>query len=244
MTTPDASAPVAVVTGGARRLGRHLCTMLAARGYDVVILFKESEADARSLEQAIVAAGRKARIRAVDVGVEPQVADVFAEIAREEGHVDLLVNNVGNYNPQHVTKLDPAVWDTTLATNLSGAYYCCYHALRVMPAGGSIVNIGMAGLEGSRANVHGTDYYVSKTGLLVLTRALATAYGDRHVRVNMVSPGQLENSVDLPSADEIGRWVPLGRAGALQDIAQAVEYLLDATYVTGVNLDVAGGYRL
>jgi NAD(P)-dependent dehydrogenase (short-subunit alcohol dehydrogenase family) len=60
----------------------------------------------------------------------------------------------------------------------------------------------------------------------------------------MVSPGQLENSIDLPPPDEIGTWVPLGRAGSLRDVAQAVEYLLDATYITGVNLDVSGGYRL
>ena len=66
----------------------------------------------------------------------------------------------------------------------------------------------------------------------------------RGIRVNMVSPGQLDNSVDLPAPDEIGQWVPLGRAGTLDDIAQAVHYLLDAGYVTGVNLDVAGGYRL
>ena len=243
MSEPRAN-PVAVVTGGARRLGRHLCTALAARGYDVVILYRDSEADARSLEQQILATGQRARARAVDVGVERQVAEVFAEIAREEGHVDLLVNNVGNYNPQHVTRLDPAVWDATLATNLSGAYYCCFHALPLMPSGGSIINIGMAGLEGIRANVHGTDYYVSKTGLLVLTRALAAAHAGRNIRVNMVSPGQLDNSIDLPPPEKIGRSVPLGRAGTLEDIAQAVAYLLDATYVTGVNVDVAGGYRL
>jgi len=238
------SSPVAVVTGGARRLGRHLCTALAARGYDVVILYRDSEADARSLEQHIIDTGRRARALAVDVGVESQVAAVFADIAGREGRVDVLVNNVGNYNPQHVTTLDPSVWDATLATNLSGAYYCCFHALTLMRQGGHIVNIGMAGLEGIRANVYGADYYVSKTGLLVLTRALASAYGAQNIRVNMVSPGQLENSIDLPSPEEIGRWVPLGRAGALGDIAQAVEYLLDATYVTGVNIDVAGGYRL
>jgi len=235
---------VAVVTGGARRLGRHLCATLAARGYDLVILYRDSEADAQSLAVDIVATGRGARALAVDVGEEPQVGAVFADIATHEGRVDLLVNNVGNYNPQHVTKLDPAVWDATLGTNLSGAYYCCFHALKVMHAGGSIVNIGMAGLEGIRANVRGTDYYVSKTGLLVLTRALAAAYAEQKIRVNMVSPGQLENSVDVPSPEEIGRWVPLGRAGTLDDVAQAVEYLLDASYVTGVNIEVAGGYRL
>jgi len=239
-----ASSPVAVVTGGPRRLGRRLCESLAARGYDVVILYRSSEVEARALAGQIAATGRGARALAVDVSVESQVAAVFADIADREGRVDLLVNNVGNYNPQHVSKLDPTVWDATLATNLSGAYYCCYHALKRMQAGGSIINIGMAGLEGIRANVFGTDYYVSKTGLLVLTRALASAYAKQDIRVNMVSPGQLENSIDLPPPSEIGRSVPLGRAGTLGDVAQAVGYLLDASYVTGVNIDVSGGYRL
>ena len=238
------SAPIAVVTGGAIRLGRHLCTALAARGYDLVILYRNSADAARELERQITASGRQARARVVDVGVETQVAEVFAEIARQEGRVDLLVNNVGNYNPQHITRLDPAVWDATLAANLSGAYYCCFHALRLMPSGGNIINIGMAGLEGARANVLGADYFVSKIGLLALTRSLAAAYAERNIRVNMVSPGQLDNSVDLPPPDEIGRTVPLGRAGALDEVAQAVAYLLDAAYVTGANIDVAGGYRL
>lgn len=240
----SSSSPVAVVTGGPRRLGRHLCKALAARGYDVVILYRASEAEARALETEIIEAGQRARALAVDVSIESQVADVFQEIARSEGRVDLLVNNVGNYDPKHVTKLDPAAWDATLASNLSGAFYCCYHAIKLMSQGGNIISIGMAGLEGIRANVHGTDYYVSKTGLLVLTRALAAAYAAENIRVNMVSPGQLDNSIDLPPPSEIGRWVPLGRAGTVQDIAQAIDYLLDATYVTGVNIDVSGGYRL
>ena len=240
----SAAAPLAVVTGGARRLGRHLCLMLATRGYDIVILCRRSGEEAGALVDEIAATGRRARAKAVDVGNEPQVASAFAEIAQEAGRVDLLLNNVGNYNPQDVTRLTPAVWDATLATNLSGAYYCCFHALALMPAGGNIINIGMAGLEGIRANVRGADYYVSKTGLLSLTRSLAVGYATRQIRVNMVSPGQLDNSVDLPPPAEIGLTVPLGRAGALPDVAQAVGYLLDATYVTGANIDVAGGYRL
>jgi NAD(P)-dependent dehydrogenase (short-subunit alcohol dehydrogenase family) len=242
--TGPPSDRVAVVTGGARRLGRHLCQTLAERGYNLVILYRHSDRDARALVDEIRARGQRARAMAVDVGSEPQVADVFGEIGRDEGRVDLLVNNVGNYNPQHVTALTPAVWDATLSANLSGAYYCCFHALRLMRPGGHIINIGMAGLEGIRANVRGADYYVSKTGLLVLTRALAAGYAERHIRVNMVSPGQIDNSVDLPPPDEIGDSVPLGRAGTVEDMAQAVEYLLDATYVTGINIDVAGGYRL
>ncbi|MDA1092324.1 MAG: SDR family oxidoreductase [Acidobacteria bacterium] len=242
--TPPGTAPVAVVTGGARRLGRQLCTAMAARGYDVVVLYRTAESDARTLAAEIVAQGRQARALAVDVADQTQVAQVFDDIRGVERRIDLLINNVGNYNPQPVTQLDPTIWDATLATNLSGAYYCCYHALRFMAEGGNIVNIGMAGLEGIRANVNGTDYYVSKTGMLVLTRALAAAYADRRIRVNMVSPGQLDNSIDLPPPDRIGRTVPLGRAGHLDDVTQAVEYLLDASYVTGVNIDISGGYRL
>ena len=243
MSAADARQ-VAVVTGGARRLGRHLCTSLAFRGYDIVIMYRSSDEDAASLEREISAAGRRARAMKVDVAVKGEVARAFADIARTEGRVDLLINNVGNYNPQDVTSLDPEVWDATISSNLSGAYYCCYHAIALMPGGGNIINIGMAGLEGIRANTRGADYYVSKTGLLVLTRALATGYGPQRIRVNMVSPGQLENSIDLPSASEIGHWVPLGRSGTLDDIAQAMHYLLDAGYVTGANIEVAGGYRL
>ena len=242
MSTPDTR--VAVVTGGARRLGRHLCLTLASRGYDIIVVYRSSDEDVKTLLQEIVDTGGKARALKVDISLKSQVADAFADIARNEGRVDLLINNVGNYNPQDVTLLDPDVWDGTISSNLNGAYYCCYHALKLMPNGGNIVSIGMAGLEGIRANTRGADYFVSKTGLLVLTRALAKGYAARHIRVNMVSPGQLDNSVDLPPPEEIGRWVPLGRSGTLDDIAQAVLYLLDATYVTGVNIDVAGGYRL
>ncbi|MEQ1909885.1 MAG: SDR family oxidoreductase [Vicinamibacterales bacterium] len=242
MSTPDSR--VAVVTGGARRLGRHLCLTLASRNYDIIVMYRSSDEDVKTLLQEIADAGHRARALKVDISLKGHVADAFADIAGNEGRVDLLVNNVGNYNPQDVTQLDPDVWDSTIASNLNGAYYCCYHALKLMPDAGHIVSIGMAGLEGIRANTRGADYFVSKTGLLVLTRALAKGYAARRIRVNMVSPGQLDNSVDLPPPEEIGRWVPLGRSGTLDDIAQAVLYLLDATYVTGVNIDVAGGYRL
>ena len=242
------ATPVAVVTGGARRLGRHLSEVLAGRGYRIVIIYRTSARtsghDARDVVAAIEASGGAARAIQADISVHADVERAFKDVAANEGRVDLLINNVGNYNPQEVTLLDPSVWDATIAANLSGAYYCCYHAIKLMPEGGQIISIGMAGLEGIRANRRGADYYVSKTGLLVLMRALASGYARRKIRVNMVSPGQLDNSIDLPAPDQIGIVVPLGRAGTLSDISQAVEYLLDASYVTGVNIDVAGGYRL
>ncbi len=240
--TESGQRPVAIVTGGARRLGRHLCEFLAGRGFRLVIGYRTSAADAATLRDAIESGGGEARPARVDVASEPSVAALFESVDAHEGRLDLLINNVGNYNPQPVEQLVPAHWDATLQANLSGAFYCCHHALARFGASGQIINIGNAGVEHLPADVLGVDYHVSKTGLLVLTRSLARAYAGRGVRVNMVSPGMLVNSIDFP--DDIENWVPMGRGGALEEIAQAVGYLLDAGYVTGVNIDVAGGYRL
>ncbi len=236
------SQPVAMVTGGARRLGRHLCESLAGRGFRLVIGYRSSKTDAQTLQTAIRESGGEARPARVDVGSKASVAELFESIDAHEGRLDLVINNVGNYNPQPVEDLVPEHWDATLQANLSGAFYCCYHALRRLSDGGQIINIGNAGVEHMPVDVLGLDYHVSKTGLLVVTRSLARVYASRGIRVNMVSPGMLVNSIDFP--DDIEATVPIGRGGALEDIAQAVGYLLDADYVTGVNIDVAGGYRL
>ena len=235
-------SPVAIVTGGARRLGRHLCEVLAERGFRVVIGYRSSDQDALTLQAEIRARDGEARPARVDVGEEDSVAALFESIDAHEGRLDLLINNVGNYNPQPVEDLVPSHWDATLQANLSGSYYCCHHALKRLAEGGQIINIGNAGVERIPADLVGLDYHVSKTGILVMTRSLARVYASRGIRVNMVSPGMLVNSIDFP--DDVEAWVPMGRGGALEDIAQAVEYLLDASYVTGVNIDVAGGYRL
>ena len=217
---------------------------MAEAGYHVVVCYRPSDTEAQDVVEGITARGGRARAIRVDVAQSASVADAFRDVATHEGRVDLLINNVGNYTPQPFEAITVDGWDATLAANLSGPFYCVHAALPLMPDGSLIVNIGMAGLDGIRANPVAADYYVSKTGLLSLTRSLAVALGPRHIRVNMVSPGQLDNSIDLPDATTLPDLVPLGRAGTLQDIAGAVRYLIDAHYVTGANIDVAGGYRL
>ncbi len=123
-----------------------------------------------------------------------------------------------------------------------GSFHVCRQALGRLRAGGQVINIGVAGNQLNQAEGFATDYYISKAALLQLTRALAVEYAPDGVRINMVSPGQLANSIgELGGAP--GR-VPLGRDGSFEDVFQAVEYLLAADYVTGANIEVAGGYRL
>jgi len=142
----------------------------------------------------------------------------------------------------------PAHWseplDDTLRTNLDAPFHLTQLLVDRMPPGSSIVAIGYVGTGKLAGTVRTGAYSISKTGLLVLVRSLALELGPRGIRVNMVSPGQLENSVDLP--EDISRRVPLGRAGRVDEIAGAVAWLASdkAAYVTGQELEVAGGLML
>lgn len=111
-----------------------------------------------------------------------------------------------------------------------------------MKLGAQIVNIGVAGCQLLQAEPVATDYFVSKTALLALTRSLALALADRKVRVNMISPGQLVSSIG--ELDGKPGHVPMGRDGEFDDIIRALDYLEGSDYVTGANIEVAGGYKL
>lgn len=244
--TRPALAPgrkLALITGGARRLGAHLARTLARDGWAVIVNYRLSEVAASLLVDDIGRAGGYARAIRADVGDKVDVASMFASIEQVEGRLDLLINNVGVYDPKPLPQVTPEDWDAHIQPNLNGAYYCCYSALPMLQqTHGSIINIGYAGADVLSANPDATAYEVSKVGLLVLTKAIAASYGPHGVRANMVSPGQLANSIDLP--DDLDAEIPLRRAGTLDDVAKAMQYLVGADYVTGQNIDVAGGYRL
>ncbi|HSF95080.1 MAG TPA: SDR family oxidoreductase [Thermohalobaculum sp.] len=236
------SPELAVVTGGAKGLGRHLCQELARRGYGVLINYLSSAAAAEELAGEIRASGGSAWTRQGDVAEAGEVAALFAAADATGLRLGLVVNNVGIYNPLPLREIDSPGWERTLAVNLNGAFHVCRAALGRLGRGGQIVNIGVAGNQLNQAESFATDYYISKAGLLQLTRALAAEYAPDGIRLNMVSPGQLDNSIgEVGGAPGV---VPMGRDGRFADVWQAVEYLLEAEYVTGANIEVAGGYRL
>ncbi len=233
---------LAIVTGGARGLGRHLCLRLAAAGYDILVNYLSSGAAAARLAAGLGEIGAAAWTCRADVSRADEVAALFDAADATGRELGLVINNVGIYDPEALREIDGDQWERTIATNLNGAFHVCHQALGRLASGGQIINIGVAGNQLNQAEGFATDYYISKAALLQLTRALAVEYAPDGVRINMVSPGQLANSIG-----EVGGTpgqVPIGRDGSFEDVFQAVEYLLAADYVTGANIEVAGGYRL
>ena len=233
---------LALVTGSARGLGRYLCLRLAQSGYDILVNYLSSEAEAKALAAEIAASGATAWTRRADVGLADEVAALFGAADATGRELGLVINNVGIYNQVPLRQIGDDQWERTIAVNLNGAFHVCRQALRRLRHSGQIINIGVAGNQLNQVEGFATYYYASKAALLQLTRSLAAEYAADGVRLNIVSPGQLANSIG-----EVGGapgQVPIGRDGSFEDVFQAVEYLLKADYVTGANIEVGGGYWL
>ena len=240
----DLRGRVALVTGGARRLGRELVLALAGAGADVVIHFLSSGPEAEDLAKRVRQLGREAWLATGDLGFDVGVADLLGAVDSGPGRLDILVNNVGNYPLGPLVDADAAQFRSLLETNLIAPDSLIRGSLPFFSdRGGHIVNLGYAGLESLQVQANAVHYQVTKTGLLLLTRAWARELAGRNIRVNMISPGQLENSVDLPA--DPSRTIPLGRPGRLAEVAEVLLFLLgEDSYLTGVNIDVAGGWRI
>ncbi len=236
---------VALVTGSAKRLGRELALRLGAEGYFTWVHYLSSRQEAQAVLAEITAMGGSGALIKGNMASQRDIAAMAVKLKKVSGRLDVLVNNVGVYLTGDLADYPVEDFEATLQTNLIGVYFLINRTLDLIPKeGGSIINIGYSGVGSLAASTHNTAYLISKTGLLVLTKSLAQALGPRKIRVNMVSPGILANSVELPKRP--GDYIPLGRLGECEDICDAVEFLAGdkARYITGVNLDVAGGYML
>jgi NAD(P)-dependent dehydrogenase (short-subunit alcohol dehydrogenase family) len=233
----------ALVTGSARGIGRAIALALAAEGLDVAIHYRRSGAEAREVAAAAEALGVRAVTLQADVTVEAEAHALVDAAAQALGGLRVLVNNVGNYHKGPLAELDAGTWHHMLDSNLHATFYACQRAVPIMRAagGGRIVNIGYTGAELLKARPGIVAYQIAKTGVILYTKALARSEAAHGITANVVSPGVMENSVTQPM-DEI----PMGRTGTLDELVAAVRYLLSppARYVTGVHLEVAGGWNL
>jgi 3-oxoacyl-[acyl-carrier protein] reductase len=233
----------ALVTGSAKRLGKDLALKLTDQGYTVLFHYFSSQKEIDELKDFFKTINKPFFAFKADVKDKNQIKNMANWVENNFGSLDLLVNNVGNYQLANISNFTVEDWDDIIQSNLNGAYYCIHYLLELIKKSqGNIINMGYASADAVQANVNATAYSISKTGLLILTKSLAKSLGPSHVRVNMISPGHLENSVDLPS--NFKKVIPLQRPGTSDDIFNALTYILNNDYITGINLEVAGGYLL
>ncbi len=233
----------ALVTGSASGIGRGIALALARDGYDVAVHYKRSAADAEATRAEIEALGARAITLQADLTDRLAAAALVEQASDELGSLAVLVNNVGNYVYRPLDELSFEEWDDVFATNLDATFATCRTAVPLMRAagGGRIVNLGYAGAQNLVARPNMTAYAIAKTGVVLLTKAIARAEAANGITANVVAPGVIENSATKPLGE-----IPAGRAGRIEEVAAAVLYFVSpgAEYVTGQVLEVAGGWNL
>ena len=234
----------ALVTGAARRIGREIALGLAKAGADVAITYLTSEADAERTRGELTGLGVRARVLRCDVRDEASGTAAVAEVVREFGGLDLLVNNAALYETVAMEKISVAQWDDMFATNVRGPFLMARAAMpELRKTKGRIINIGSLG--GVRPWIEHAHYCSSKAALGMLTELMAKAWAPE-VAVNCVAPGMIQMS---PQGSEFLRRIsgktPMLRAGAAADVVEAVLFFAGVShFVTGQTLLVDGGLGL
>jgi gluconate 5-dehydrogenase len=238
---------VAVITGASRGIGGSVAGSLAHSGAAVALLGRDEPALAASAA-ALVAAGCSARHFYADVADVTSIETAFERVAQSLGHVDILINNAGVEQLCASLDVTESLWDLIVGTNLKGAFFAAQAAARRMSSGGSIINVCSLTSEVGVAGA--APYGASKSGLAGLTRALATEWAARGIRVNGIGPGYFRTAL-TESFYRDEHWqqtmlpkIPLQRFGKLEDLGGAVVFLCSdaAAYITGQVLYVDGGY--
>lgn len=234
----------ALVTGGARRIGRGLCLAAARAGYDVAVHVRENPADADDLLKQIKDLGRQAAVVSGDLG-EPHVGRILGAAVNALGPVTLLVNNASRFEPDDLLTLTAESFDRHMAANLKAPVFLMQAFAKALPkdADGLIVNI--VDQRVLRPNPLFYSYALSKAALWAATLTAAQALAPR-IRVNAIGPGPTLASTHQSPADFAAEAaaVPLEKAASPDDIAAALAYLIDARSVTGQMLTVDGGQHL
>jgi NAD(P)-dependent dehydrogenase (short-subunit alcohol dehydrogenase family) len=246
MTVPESSMPrVALVTGGAKRIGRAIALMLGDAGWDVAVHFHASRQEADAVVAELKAKGRRAVALEADLMREDEVASLVDRAGKALGPLGCLVNNASLFERDEALTATRESWDRHIETNLRAPFVLMQEFARALPADvhGNVINI----LDERVWNLtpHFISYTLSKAGLWTLTQVMAMALAPR-IRVNGIGPGPTLPS-PRQSEEQFRRQLeamPLGRGTSPEEIAQAVKFILSAPAMTGQMIALDGGQHL
>lgn len=231
----------ALVTGSSKGIGRAILLALAAKGFDVAVHYRNSEAEAEATRLEAERLGIRAVKLKADVTKLDQARSLIHTVASELGGPHVLVNNVGDYIKKPIDETSPEEWHTMLDSNLNAPFYLTQAAIPHMAEAGwgRVVSIGFAGAQNLIARTGIAPYVIAKTGVILYSKALGKRLASRGITVNVVAPGIAETSVSKPVED-----VPMGRLATVDELAQAVLFFVEHEYLTGQVMEVAGGWNL
>ncbi|WHZ24553.1 MAG: SDR family oxidoreductase [Nitrospira sp.] len=240
---------VALITGGAKGIGRAVALDLAAQQWSVAICYRTSAAAADETGKAIVARGGQALVLQCDVSDPEAAKQLVSQVEGKWGRIDALINGAGPYHRVNLFDETTAGWREMFDGNLHPIFYLAQAAAAGMKARkrGRIITFSMANADQMVAQPEVTGHYIAKAGVLILTRTLAKLLAPHGITVNAISPGFIDSGSASPEelAGVVKR-IPAGYVGSVADTVAAVRYLLSegARYVNGANLHLSGGWGI
>ena len=240
----------ALVTGASKGIGAAIAFRLAEMGVKVAVNYNKSRDEAAQVVETIKENGGEAFMVHADVSKVDQVKAMVEKVKETWGNVEILVNNAGIIDDGLLVRMSDDAWDSVIATNLNGTFYCTRAVIRTMlrQRWGRVINIGS--VVGIRGNAGQSNYAASKAGIIGFTKALAKEVANRNITINTVTPGFIStDTVDVLSQemkDRILTWIPQEHFGEVDDVAHLVAFLATkkSRYMTGQIISVDGGMAI
>lgn len=238
---------VALITGASRGIGRAIALKFAKEGANVAFTYLSSVEKGQALEAELAAFGIKAKGYRSDASDFKAAEDLTAEVMKDFGKIDVLVNNAGITNDGLLLRMSEEQWDEVIRVNLKSVFNLTKAVTKNMirAKSGSVINL--TSVVGIRGNAGQANYAASKAGIIGFTKSVALELGSRNIRSNAIAPGFIETemtgAIDAKATEEWKQSIPMKRGGQPEEVADACVFLASdmSNYITGQVLQVDGG---